>query len=165
MPDCKPGTLVFAHTSDAIGWAIRLGEWLRWRKGDHWNHVAIIDRVDNGVPYVTQAAFGGVTDTAPLASLGDYELVELPEYVQASDVLYFSRKQVGDEYGWGTILALAFDIITPSWFPTLRPAKKGRPSWICSALVGESLRFGGWYHPWPDPMMVTPAQLYDALTC
>ena len=161
-----PGTLVFCHSKDFIGKVIRFGEALRWKRGAQFNHVAIIDRVVDGVPYVIQAEARGVTDIRRLDEVapgGRYELVALPEGVDADQVLDFARKQVGSKYGFGTIAAIAIDILTPSWFPSLRPANKKANSWICSAVVSESLRFGGWYHRWPDIYLVTPAELFIAI--
>jgi len=162
-----PGTLVFCHGSDFIGKVIRFGEWLRWRRGSQFNHVAIVDRVENGVAYVIQAEARGVTNCRALDEIapgGHYELMQLPEGVDVEQVLAFAREQVGSKYGFGTIVAIAIDILTPGWFPSLRPANKNSNSWICSAVVAESLRAGGWFHRWPDIYLVSPAQLWIALT-
>jgi len=161
-----PGTLVFCHSKDFIGKVIRFGEALRWKRGAQFNHVAIIDRVVDGVPYVIQAEARGVTDIRRLDEVapgGRYELVALPEGVDADQVLDFARKQVGSKYGFGTIAAIAIDILTPSWFPSLRPANKKANSWICSALVHESMRFGGFYLHVSDIYLITPAELYIAV--
>jgi hypothetical protein len=158
--------LVFCHSKDFIGKVIRFGEALRWKRGAQFNHVAIIDRVVDGVPYVIQAEARGVTDIRRLDEVapgGRYELVALPEGVDADQVLDFARKQVGSKYGFGTIAAIAIDILTPSWFPSLRPANKKANSWICSALVHESMRFGGFYLHVSDIYLITPAELYIAV--
>lgn len=164
----KPGMLVFCHGADRISKAIRLGQWLRWRQGSLWNHVAIIDRIEDGVAYVIQAEARGVTDCRRLDEItpgGNYELVKLPKGVKAASVLEFARAQVGTKYGFGTILAIAIDILTPGWFPSLRPANKRSNSWICSAIAAEALRFGGWGPiRWPDIYLVTPAQLWIEVT-
>ena len=158
------GMVGFARTNDFIGKAIRFGEWLRFRKGDTWNHAFIVDSIKDGIPYVLQADVRGVTNDKPLSSVGEYILLN-PKVVADLDKLrYFARKQLRDGYGWATIFFLVVDIITPKWFPAFHPSSKGRPSWICSTLTGEALRFAGWYHDWADPMLVTPAQLYEALT-
>jgi hypothetical protein len=168
MTPIKPGTIVFCRSTDAIGKIIRFGERLRWTKGSEFNHVAIVDRVDeDGTAYVIQAEARGVTDIRKLEEIapgGSYELVKLPKGVKAEAVLNFARRQVGVKYGYATIAAIAIDILTPSWFPSLRPANKNSNSWICSAIAGEALRCGGWYHQWPDIYLVTPAQLYAAMT-
>jgi hypothetical protein len=164
----KPGTIIFCHGTDLIGRVIRFGEWLRWRPGSRFNHVAIVDRVEeDGTVYVIQAEARGVTALRKIDEIapgGSYELVKLPRGVKAASVLEFARAQVGSKYGFGTIAAIVIDILTPGWFPSLRPANKKSNSWICSAVAAEALRFGGWYHEWPDIYLVTPAQLFIAMT-
>ena len=159
----EPGDIVFARSNGLMGKAIRFGEWLRFRRGSRYNHVCFVDRIENGEPIVIQAEPQGVTDDKPLSSVGAYLLLKPPPGVDPAKVLAFARNQIGDAYGWLMILALAVDIITPAWFPTLHFAGKRSNTWICSALSAEALRFGGWYHPWPSIYMVTPSQVYAAL--
>ena len=158
-----PGTLVFAHTTGIMGRIIRLGERIRWRSGAFYNHVAIVDRIEGDKVFIIQAEARGVTNTATLNEVapgGKYLLVNLPIGIDPSQVIEFARQQVGSQYGWWSIISVAIDIITPSWFPSVR-----RPgTWICSALSGESLRCGGWIHDWPDIYLVTPTQLYLAVS-
>ena len=161
--DVQIGDIGFAHTGDFIGKTIRFGEWLRFRKGSWCNHVFMIDRIENGIPYVIQADFHGVTNSKPLSDVGTHTLMRTSLFADVDKARYFYRKQLKDGYGFWSIFFLAVDILTPKWFPAFHPSSKGRPSWICSTLGAEALRFGGWYHEWPDPMLVTPAQLYDAL--
>ena len=161
-----PGDIVFAHSSGIIGRAIRLGERLRFRSGATWNHVAIVDRIEGGKVYIIQAEASGVTNDKELHTVspnGHYIVLEPPQGVDVEQLLEFARAQVGSRYGFGTILAIAVDILTPGWFPSLRPANKKSNSWICSAVVGESLRFGGWLHHFADIYLVTPAELWSAL--
>ena len=159
----EPGDIVFAHSNGIMGKAIRLGEWLRFRRGSHWNHVCFIDRVEDGVPYVLQAEPHGVTTDKTLDSVGTYLLLPPPGGCDPAKFMYFARQQVGDRYGWLMIAALALDIVTPAWFPTFHLASRRKSAWICSVLTAESLRFAGWYHPWPSIYMVTPSQVYEAL--
>lgn len=159
----EPGDIVFAHSNGIMGRAIRLGEWLRFRRGSTWNHVCFIDRVEDGVPYVLQAEPRGVTVDKTLDSVGTYLLVKSPNGVDRSKYMDFARRQVGDRYGWLMIAALAIDIVTPAWFPTFHLASRRKTAWICSVLSAEAMRFGGWYHPWPSIYMVTPSQVYEAL--
>ena len=156
------GDLVFAHTNGLMGRAIRLGEVIRWKRGSLWNHVAIIDRIEGDEVYVIQAEPRGVTDNKKLdevAPSGRLVLIEPPLGVDKLQILEFARQQVGQHYGFVSILAVIADILTPDWFPLLRR----RNSWICSALAGEALRAGGWIHKWADIYTVTPAQLWQAL--
>lgn len=163
----SPGTLVFTHSSGIIGKAIRLGERLRWRSGDFYNHAGVLsDRwcsVHNS-PFVIQALGSGVTDAGCLATIapgGSYELVAPPAGINPSTILEFAKHQLGQEYGWLSVVSVIFRILLPRWFPW--PTIRSRSTWICSALVGESVRFAGWYHEWADIYTVVPSELYAAL--
>ncbi len=121
---------------------------------------------------VVQAEAHGVTGTRPdgtpflarrldtVAPGGWTCLVRPPGGVEPARTMGFARGEVGAAYGFATVAATAVDILTPTWFhvPLRRPG-----TWICSALVGEALRCGGWYARWPDIYQVTPAQLMSAL--
>jgi hypothetical protein len=142
-----------------MGRAIRFGEFLRWRKGSHWNHACVISRVDkDGTAYVIQADLHGVSE-ARLDTVGQYIILEPPARVNRNKILAFTKAQIGSSYGLLSIASIVADIITPSWFPSMRR----RNTWICSAVTGEALRYGGWLHNWSDIYMITPAQLFDAL--
>ena len=154
-----PGDIVFAHSNGLMGRAIRFGEMLRWRKGSHWNHACVISRVDqDGTAYVIQAELKGVSE-ARLDSVGDYVVLEPPHGVNRNKVLAFTKMQVGSKYGILSILSIVFDIISPDWFPSMRMPN----TWICSAVTGEALRYGGWLHDWNDIYCTTPSQLFDSL--
>ena len=147
-----------------MGKLIRVGEALRFKRGSHWNHAFFVTDTltSSGERTVIQATLRGVTDDAPLSSVGEYKLYDLPKGVNAKKVLAFANNQVGLRYGYFTILAIAIDILTWQWVPALRGARK--PSWICSALVMESLRYGGFLHDLIDIYTVTPAEAFDILT-
>ena len=154
-----PGDIVFAHSNGLMGRAIRFGEMLRWRKGSHWNHACVVSRVEqDGTAYVIQADIRGVNE-ARLDSVGQYVIIELPARVNRNKVLAFTKAQVGSKYGILSILSIVFDILSPNWFPSVRMPR----TWICSAVTGEALRYGGWLQNWDDLYCVTPAQLFDAL--
>ena len=163
----EPGTLVFCHGTGIISKAIRLGERIRYRNGSFWNHVAIVDDEEcpvHNCPYVIEAVGSGVIDHGCLATIapgGSYELVEVPEGVSAEDVLTFAQSQVGDQYGWISIVSIILRILLPKWVPF--PTMRTRSTWVCSALAGESLRFGGWYADWSDIYTVVPSELYAAI--
>ena len=163
--EIQPGDIIFAHSKGVISRAIRIGEWLRWRKGSHYNHVAIVDRVVKDVVYVIQAESRGVTGKNHFQRTldqvcpgGEYTVMKPPSRVSRVKILSFAREQVGSKYGFFTIASLVINIITPQWM-TFRWSD----SWICSAVTGEALRYAGWLHQWPDVYQVTPAQLYLAL--
>ena len=154
-----PGDIVFSHSSGWMAKCIRYAERLRWRKGSYWNHACVISRVDrDGTVYVIQAQLKGVAE-ARLDSVGHYVVLEPPYGVNRNKVLAFTKMQVGSSYGLLSILSIMFDIISPDWFPSLRMPR----TWICSAVTGEALRYGGWLHDWDDLYCITPSQLFDSL--
>ena len=154
-----PGDICFAHSNGLMGRAIRFAEFLRWRKGSHWNHACVISRVDqDGTAYVIQAQLIGVAE-ARLDSVGEYVIIEPPRGVNRNKVLAFTKAQVGSKYGILSSISIVFDIISPDWFPSLRMPR----TWICSAVTGEALRYGGWLHNWDDLYCITPSQLFDSL--
>ena len=159
-----PGSIGFARTTGWMGRLIRLGEALRFKRGKEWNHVFIVsDEIAEGLgPLIIQATIRGVTDNAPLATVapgGKFVVPPLPDGVDAAKVLEFAKAQVGQRYGFLTILAIACDISTWNWVPAFCGSRK--PSWICSALGAESLRFGGWLHNWVNAATVMPSALYE----
>jgi len=159
--DLAPGWVVFAHSNGIAGRLIRFGERLRWKRGATWNHAAILSRVDEqGNWYVIQADIRGVNE-APLSSVGRYTVIAPPQGCDPVAVLQFAQAQVAakSKYSLLSILSIAFDIITPNWFPEVRRDN----TWICSALVGEALRFGGWLHCWGSVYTVTPSELWEAM--
>jgi len=152
------GDLVFFDSADEISRLIRWAERLRWR-GDK-NHVAWLDHQEaDGTWILGQAQGSGVTDTAPLVLGPKDVVVSLPTGANRDKVLYFLRQQVGVKYGFLTDFSIFLTILLP-WF--LRVMRSN--TWICSAVVAEGLRFGGWYHPWGDIYQVAPDPLFTVLT-
>jgi len=112
---------------------------------------------------VIQAEARGVTGNRRLSTVatgGSFALLRPPPQVDPTRTIEFARGEVGARYGFLTIGAIAFDVLTPPWlhFPFRKPN-----TWICSAIAAESLRFGGWYCRWPDIYALTPSQLYFEL--
>lgn len=140
-----------------MGRLIRFGEKVKFHHAE-WNHVAILDRFEDGEWYVIQAEARGVTNFRKLSEVGDsYQVVPCP--AAAPLVLEFARGEVGRKYGFIQLLCDAIDLVTPLWFVAFR-----RPNtWVCSSLAGEALRAGGWIHRWKDSYCVTPQELFDAL--
>ena len=166
MPDITPGSVGFCHSKGLVGRAIRLGERLRFRRGDFWNHVFIVsDEHDaQGRQLVIQAVGRGVTGDSPLITVapgGKFEIATLPEEVDLDFILEFAKGEIGAEYSWLAILMNAVRCLLPTWVPL--PRLRTVSSWICSALGAEALRFGGWLHRWPDIYDVNPAELWSAL--
>lgn len=171
----EPGDLVFCHSAGVVGAGIRLAEFFRrdWyesklgitrseRPGDFWNHVAVLTQVvgtpDNWM--VIQAEGKGVAAAklGTVAPGGKYEIVRLPKGLDPGKVVRFMNAQTGSHYGFVTIASILVTLLTPRFFNVMLPG-----TWICSAVAGEALRFGGWLHDWSDVYQVTPAQLWMAL--
>jgi hypothetical protein len=166
MTVVSAGSIGFARTTGIMGRLIRLGEWLKFRQSE-FNHMFIVsDGVDEkGEPLIIQATIRGVTGSAPLNTVapgGQFVILTLPAGVDPQKVLEFAKSQIGTEYGVLTILAIALDILSFSWVPAFMGSRK--PSWICSGLSCEALRFGGWLHEWVNLYTVMPPQAYDVLT-
>jgi len=158
-----PGAIGFAHGKGIIPWAIRLGERLRFRSGDFWSHAFIVAG-DGPDPLIIQAEAHGVTDDKPLSTVapgGSYEIVPLPKGCDPAKVLEFARSQVGQQYGWLSIASVVVHILTPAWLPI--PSLRTARTWICSAIAGEALRYGGWLHDWADIYEEVPSELYAAI--
>lgn len=152
--------MVFAHSKGLVSRAIRLAERVRWHSGAAYNHVAILAEPVGSTDWrVIQAEARGVTDTGLLSTLkGSYTIVPLPAGVSHLRVVDFARDQVGRPYGFLTLVSILATLFTPQFVNVMLPS-----TWICSAVAAESLRFGGWYHSWPDLYCVSPAQLFEAL--
>lgn len=159
MEDIKPGYVGFSRSPGVMGRAIRFGEHLSGGVGE-WNHMFIIGEDAK----VIQAEMQGVTDDANVNDLlltYKCTILKPPPEVDLDKVVVFAKEQVGICYGLGTDIAIGIDMMTWQWFPAFRGARK--PSWICSALGAEALRFGGYYHEWISVYTCTPQQVHDAL--
>jgi hypothetical protein len=160
-----PGDIGFSHNTKPMARCIQFGEWLKLREREY-NHEFVVDRVNQfGVATIIQATLSGVTDTMDLREVapgGSFTILTPPPSVDVEKLLEFCRSQVGIQYSILTIAALALDIVSWNWVPTFMNAH--RPSWICSGLINEGLRYGGWLHQWTNIYTVMPQQGYDALT-
>jgi hypothetical protein len=123
------------------------------------------DEVDvDGTSFVIQATLRGVTNTCRLDQValdGRIFTMAPPDACDRHELLAFAKAQVGVRYGIGTIIAIALDIATWDWFPAFRGARK--QSWICSALVCESMRFSGWLYNFVNIYTVTPQDGWNAV--
>lgn len=158
MSEIKPGYVGFSRSNGTMGKLIRFGELISSGRGEV-NHMFVVERVEGENIYVVQAEMKGVTSGSLLT--GEYLIVTPPPGVSRPKTLKFARAQVGIEYGLGTDVAIGIDMVTWNWVPSFRGARK--PSWICSALGAEALRFGGWIKTWVDIYSCTPQQVLDAL--
>lgn len=150
------GDLIFFDSPGRVSWLIRWAQRIRW-KGDK-NHVAWLDtQLPDGTWLIGQAEGKGVTIDQPLVDVGA-TVVRLPAGINRGGFLFFARAQVGRKYGFLTVASVFVTLVTPKFFDVMLPG-----TWICSAVVAEALRFGGWYRDWPDIYQVAPDPLYAAL--
>lgn len=171
LSQAEPGDLVFCHSKGFVGAGIRLAEKFRrdWhdaseKPGSNWNHVAVLEECSGPKTQpklwtVLQAQGRGVTRASldSVAPRGQFDIVRLPSGACAGSVVRFMRAQVGAKYGFVTVASILLTLFTPRFFNVMKPG-----TWICSAVAGESMRFGGWLKNWPDVYEVTPAQLWIA---
>ena len=145
--------MIFARTKTPYGFLIRLGEWLKFRKCS-FNHVAVV-----GERGIIQATLKGVTDDQPIDPKWEYVVIAPP--CDRAKLLEFVNAQVGSKYSFLTILSIALDILSWNWTPAL--SNSSRQSWICSGLVGEGMRYGGWLHEFVNVYTVTPQALFESV--
>jgi hypothetical protein len=155
----QPGDLVFCTTTGVLGKAIRFAQ--RRNKEVDWkrNHVAALDRFENGVWYVIQAEPHGVTSDKQLLNIaigGTFEIRELPSVVDAEKFLEYLRSRVGDDYSFSTIASCALNMIFPE-----RLYFRWANGLICSGLIALALTFGGFapMETATDLYSLTPAQV------
>jgi hypothetical protein len=85
-------------------------------------------------------------------------IVKVPTGCDRAEVLTFLRAQVGAKYGFLTILSILVTELSPKFVNVMLPN-----TWICSAVVAEGLRFGGWYHASGDIYQISPDELWCSL--
>ena len=167
--DLAPGDLIFSFGTGPVAWAIKTMERVRrdWRGARHdpghcFDHVAIVDRkLPDGDWALVQALIHGViehSDEFPsrLSNYRQFVVVRCP--ANRERTVEFARSQIGRKYGVVTAFSFLLTLFTPGFINVMVPQ-----TWICSALAGESLRFGMWLHDWPDIYQVSPAQLFVAI--
>jgi hypothetical protein len=154
------GDLVFCHGKGFISWAIRFAERIRFRRGTKFNHVAVLVGPVGEDWRVIEALGSGVKYglLSELMASGPVQIVSPPSMCSRLQILRFMQAQEGSKYGFLTIVSTALSLILPGSITFFAPG-----TWICSAVVGEALRFAGWLHNWPDIYQVSPAQLYAAV--
>ena len=160
----NPGDIVLCHSTGVVGRAIR---WAQRRDYSEvfsqYNHVAIIDRIEDGVAYIIQAEAAGVTNDKTLESVapgGSYRIIPLPEVINCDEFLEFARSQVGALYGFTTIVSCALDVLLPE---SICLRKYG--TWICSGLVAAALMYAGFkpVQGWGDIYTVFPSEIAKEL--
>jgi len=154
----RPGDFILTHGGEWTSRLIRFGQSLRFRgpkaKYTYWNHTALIVDREGAI---VEALGTGVT----LRSIHDYEPTQYTVVrIDASDedrsqAATFARSCVGAQYGWLTIVSIAFSLVTGGG---LAFAIDGQL--ICSGLVARSLErtTAIFKH---DPARIMPAELAE----
>ena len=158
LAEAKAGDAVFCHSTNIFGKAIRYGQKLHGFAPEFrvWNHIAwldepILDASGKLVDWqVGQAIAHGVDDSHRLSTIapgGKYEIVSMDSFptitgkpIDRESALATLRSQVGKRYGYATIAAEVFDILTPHF---LNIEFRQDDTWICSALYLWGLHSGG----------------------
>ena len=151
-----PGDMIFARTKGLYGAVIRFGQALRWWRGRDWNHMAIIDSIDEA-GNITILEMARRCDVLPLEDVapgGRLKFAPAPPDVDIERALTYARSRIGTKYGVLTIFAIAFNIVTPKF---VRLNFRRDDTLICSALVARAYEHGGWDCP-VDPFQITPAE-------
>lgn len=161
MTDYQPGDIVFMHTKGLMGKAIRFAQRNLQdvqAKYSRWNHVGILyEKVGNDWT-VIQAQPRGITSAGLLSEMAgdDYEVIALPSYLNAEDVLAFAQAQVGKHYGFSSVASAFFDMVLPR-----KVCLRKADTWICSGLVMASLWYAGFHKAVQvdDLYSITPAEV------
>lgn len=157
-----PGDFILTHRyhnwySDLVA----AGQGLRF-KGDravyaHWSHAALVTGYNGEI--VEARARGVIRENISEYTSREYHYVHLdhPAYTDADrlEAVTFAESHVGDRYGWPTILALGFTILTPEG---VEFGLNGTE--ICSALVASALERGPYVFP-KGSISMMPADLAE----
>ena len=154
----RPGDFILTHGDDWTSRLIRFGQSLRYRgasaKYTYWNHTALVVDGDGSI---VEALGTGVAKR----SIHDYDATQYTVVrIDASDedrseAAAFAVASVGAEYGFVTIVSIAFGLVTGGKFAF---AVDGQL--ICSGLVARSLErtTAIFKH---DPARIMPAALAE----
>jgi hypothetical protein len=154
----RPGDFILTHGDQWTSSLIRFGQSLRFRgekaRYTYWNHTALI--VDHAGTIVEALGTG-----VAIRSIHDYEPTQYTVVrIDASDedrteAATFARTCVGAQYGWLTIVSIAFSLVTGGGFSFAIDGQL-----ICSGLVARSLErtTAIFKH---DPARIMPAELAE----
>ncbi len=153
--DPQPGDFLLTHAHAWTSRLIRFGEALRYRGKNrefaYWSHAVAVVSADGGI---VEALGRGVTAGNISKYAGtDYVYVR----IEATDddraeMAAFANKQVGQEYGFATIVSIGLSLLTTG---RLRFQLAGTE--ICSGLVARMLERGTYI--WDVPASIMPADL------
>lgn len=170
----KPGDLLLVRTNHFVSKLIRFGQRGYGKDAAQWNHVAIyigngeiVEALTSGIVrgYASKYPSSDVRALVSKAKVADAKVVllgdntwEILENAMRANAAAFAISCVGEKYGFLTIVAVAFKVLT-----------KGKIDFniqgtnICSGLAARSLeRLGFNFNPY-DPAELTPAYLDTVL--
>lgn len=177
LASAQPGDIVAFESKGLFGSLIGLGQWIRHkdRRYRRFHHIAVITSYASAPSMLgvkdpqnwmcTQAARR--VDERRLSEIGNgcpYTVFACPPGVSREYVVAQATQLVGAEYGVLSILSIALNILTPSFFHL--PSIREDGTWICSALGAWALHAGGWRVEAIQRNIyeVTPADLVGALS-
>jgi hypothetical protein len=158
VEDPSPGDFILTHRYRPYSFIISHGQKLRFtgksRPFAHWSHAVMVTGTDGSI---VEALGHGVMRN----NISRYRHVEY-HYVHVNmddhdreQAVAFAEACVGQKYGWGTILGLAFCLATGS---RLQFGFNGTE--ICSGLVARALERGSFIFP-KAPNTMMPADLAE----
>jgi hypothetical protein len=135
---------------------IRFAQAFRWWSYRSWNHMAIVESVDDdGTVWCIQMARRCERVKIQDVALGGHvKIIACPDNVNCDEAVAYARRQLGTKYGVLTIVSIAINIMLPACF---RFDIRRADTLICSALVARSWEHGSWDCP-SDPFDITPAE-------
>jgi len=149
----KPADIVLCHGTGLIPWLIRVGQRIRYKKGQepNWNHAALlVAPIPTVKPYddgqedwmVIEAGARGVHH-ALLSEFGDYTVLDSElDWRGRKLAVEFAERVLGSRYGFLTIGSIIVNLLTPVLWQVTRPG-----TFICSGLVAHALEHGGFMFP------------------
>lgn len=154
----SPGDFILTHRHRLYSFVVANGQKLAFtgskRPYAHWSHAALIEDTQGNL---IEARDEGVVRHP----ISEYKHVEY-QYVHVDmddhdreQAVKFAQACVGQKYGWGTILSLAFCLATGSKFQFGLNGTE-----ICSGLVARSLERGNYIFP-KAPNTIMPADLAE----
>lgn len=155
----KMGDTVLVKRNGPIGWIIRFGEWLRFRRNT-WSHVCTVVSSSGNI---VEAEWSGV-QVNNISKYRDVEylVVHTSDQILADEndleqALVYLFTQVGKPYGYLTIIGTATRFLTPG----RSFAFIGKHN-ICSGLAAQALTRGT-FNPEIQPVTMSPTELAEAL--
>ncbi len=157
----KPGDFILIHGTNWYNRLIQFGQALRYHGKDkpyaQWTHVALIVDSDG---YLIEALGNGIVKSH-ISKYKDF--MKQIVHIEASNedrqqAVAFAYSQLGDGYGWFTIVSIVFSLLTATKFSFNIDGQE-----ICSGLVARALERTN-YIPKRDASHISPCELAKQFT-